>query len=310
MSSPGCDNYGSLGSVLRRACGRRRRCAGFTLIELLVVVAIIALLLAMMLPSLSQAKLLARRTVCMNNFKGLGSALAMYQGDYGDWAPITPANMSLEDCDLGCGIVEAHPWKSWWASLLPYGTYKLFDCPTARPTERVRCDEDLTSITHVNVDTGTLSKGSYGIIFQESLLGYKTVACDGNYYTDYYPDDLNWERPYYFGYPTMNFAYSTIPGVSWTDPANSVYAADCYFTNNVPTYPSEFGKIGCSSLFPPDCLQWVVPGKPMCPGNPQRFADRHLGTNCLFLDGCVRNCDTRRLDAMNTGDPNCIWDVN
>ena len=55
----------------------RRRC-GFTLIELLVVVSIIALLVAIMIPSLSDARNQTLRVKCSANLHGLGLAMDVY----------------------------------------------------------------------------------------------------------------------------------------------------------------------------------------------------------------------------------------
>lgn len=55
---------------------------GFTLIELLVVIAIIAILATLLIPSLTQAKALARAVACMSNQKGVGRMVALYTGEY------------------------------------------------------------------------------------------------------------------------------------------------------------------------------------------------------------------------------------
>lgn len=59
--------------------GRRARPAGaFTLIELLVVVAIIALLVAILLPSLQAAREQSRAVVCLANLRSVGQGIAFY----------------------------------------------------------------------------------------------------------------------------------------------------------------------------------------------------------------------------------------
>lgn len=59
----------------------RQRSKGFTLIELLVVIAIIALLISILLPSLSRARELSKRLVCASNIKGIGTSAKIYAND-------------------------------------------------------------------------------------------------------------------------------------------------------------------------------------------------------------------------------------
>ncbi len=258
------------------------RGASFTLLELLVVIAILALLLAILLPSLSRARVLGRRTVCLANLSMIGKAAALYQADHADYIPISWRNVPPE---------EAHAWVSWRAALLPYAdAFGVFNCPGADDRGvKGELFHSAEEITGLQMD-GTVNAGSYGVIYQYSLPGYKTLTYSGTQAR---------------GHPMWSSAFSTMPGVSWRHPSESAYAADAVFTGGPITYPSRAGYKGYGTSVV------VPPSEPAyCGEQPgRRFADRHLGTACLFVDGRAAAYDTASLDAMAAGEGDCIWDT-
>jgi prepilin-type N-terminal cleavage/methylation domain-containing protein/prepilin-type processing-associated H-X9-DG protein len=104
--------------------GMRR---GFTLIELLVVIAIIAILAAILFPTLSRARESARNAHCRNNLIQLTKAFLMYARDYDgmlahyDMAIYTklPASGIPNEADVRTGV------------LFPYVTdARVYLCPS------------------------------------------------------------------------------------------------------------------------------------------------------------------------------------
>jgi prepilin-type N-terminal cleavage/methylation domain-containing protein/prepilin-type processing-associated H-X9-DG protein len=79
----------------KRISKKNMKRRAFTLIELLVVISIIALLLSILMPSLSKVKQMGRQVVCLSNYKQIGLGMQMYQNEY-DRYP-NSRNSSLDD---------------------------------------------------------------------------------------------------------------------------------------------------------------------------------------------------------------------
>jgi len=158
-----------------------RRGRGFTLIELLVVVAIIALLIAILLPSLGRARQRAKITKCLASVRGISQALTMYMSDYqvafpyysngsSYWTQILTSYGGSEkarQCPEALGPNPATGASAQGSASLPWANWGLNNADTGAfgVNGWVYQGGDQTLLTHYAIDTNTPT-GSPGVFWR------------------------------------------------------------------------------------------------------------------------------------------------
>ena len=149
----------------------------FTLVELLVVIGIIAILIALLLPSLAGARMHANRVVCMSNLRQIGQTMQMYANENKNsyprtwWAVGLNYTSTPDTCDGERGFSDpvaldpfAHATDPLWDNIfLPWN-------PARRPG-----DNDITACLF--------------LLMRIYKLPPAVFVCPGRY--DHYPDKFD-----------------------------------------------------------------------------------------------------------------------
>jgi prepilin-type N-terminal cleavage/methylation domain-containing protein len=125
---------------------KRRGKTGFTLVELLVVIGIIAVLIAILLPSLNRARAAASKVVCQSGMRQIFLAATMYANDYRDFYP--PYNFS--NGASATGYDPLAPWNSYWL-LDKYAHMNYDSSGSVTVTNPGKLDYDLYGPTSRNI---------------------------------------------------------------------------------------------------------------------------------------------------------------
>lgn len=160
---------------------RARTCVGFTLVELLMVIAVIALLIALLLPALGRVRSQARLTQCVANIRSQTSLVLVYANDFKEALPPRTIFWNrLED--------DGQYHQSFWTLARFMADYEgqgfasedqiffppqgVWRCPEIRP------EQDFEHTTHTVLVHSAPNTWVYSHALIDEQTGEKTVGSD------------------------------------------------------------------------------------------------------------------------------------
>jgi prepilin-type N-terminal cleavage/methylation domain-containing protein len=160
---------------------RSRPFCGFTLIELLIVIAVIAVLMAVLLPALNRAREAGKRAACLNNTRSLALAWTMYCSEN---EGLMPSAQGLATTGWVHGLTGAFQTKPVDApveeqvaairagELYRYAsTEKVYRCPVAQKYE-MRTYSASPSLNGYSSEGGQIVKNLYRLTQQSARIAF------------------------------------------------------------------------------------------------------------------------------------------
>jgi len=266
-----------------------KRCSAFTLLELLMVIAIIAVLIALLLPAIQSARENARRAQCVNNLLQLGLAL----GNYASAHNVFPPGVVDEKGPI-LNLPKGYHY-SWVVQILPFieqnNTYRRFDfrygvyhpsnvtaqeaviatllCPssvTSRPNSYAGCHHDVDA---------PIDATNRGVLYLNSRIGYEDIT-DGPACTILLGEMVG-------GGPTLGWASGT--RASLRNTGHRLNEPDYLFqAMGTNRFSRAFEKPA-----KPEEMEQLIDDGVLPIGYTGGFSSRHsYGANFLFCNGAVR----------------------